>query len=197
MSVVLSHEIHCREDFALLLNWRVKYVGAVEIGVDRAEFAQGFLSRWYGEDYFGVDDYAPYPEMPWNREADFHMAVTRLERHARRAKLLRCTSEQAAKALEGYGRREFDFVYVDGAHDYDSVIRDIATWWPRVREGGIFAGHDYDDEHKGVRDAVDHFASEGGLTVYLTHERALASWYCYKGGIPGPDWKRLPERHEP
>ncbi len=44
------------------------------------------------------------------------------------------------------------FVFIDAAHDYDSVKRDVAAWLPKVKPGGILAGHDA--HHKPVMDAV-------------------------------------------
>jgi hypothetical protein len=37
----------------------------------------------------------------------------------------------------------FDFIYIDAAHDYDSVVEDLEAWWPKLKDGGIFSGHDY------------------------------------------------------
>ena len=58
-----------------------------------------------------------------------------------------------------------DFVYIDGAHDLDSVRADIAAWAPKVRPGGFIGGHDYhsnagSDFH--VQTAVDEFFAAGG-----------------------------------
>ena len=36
-----------------------------------------------------------------------------------------------------------DFVFVDGAHDYEGVRDDIRYWLPTVKPGGIIAFHDY------------------------------------------------------
>jgi predicted O-methyltransferase YrrM len=36
----------------------------------------------------------------------------------------------------------FDFVFIDADHAYDSVKRDIICYLPKVRLGGILAGHD-------------------------------------------------------
>ncbi len=36
-----------------------------------------------------------------------------------------------------------DFVFIDAGHDYDSVKADILAWYPKIKPGGILAGHDY------------------------------------------------------
>jgi SAM-dependent methyltransferase len=62
---------------------------------------------------------------------------------------LRMTSLEAAKLYED---RSLDFVFIDAAHDYESVMSDILAWYPKVKVGGKLGGHDYD---KGpVRGAV-------------------------------------------
>ena len=35
-------------------------------------------------------------------------------------------------------------VFIDAEHTYEACKKDIETWWPLLREGGIIAGHDYD-----------------------------------------------------
>jgi predicted O-methyltransferase YrrM len=35
-----------------------------------------------------------------------------------------------------------DLVFIDAAHDYDSVYQDIKYWLPKVKEGRFLAGHD-------------------------------------------------------
>ena len=47
---------------------------------------------------------------------------------------------------------ELNFVFIDAAHDYDSVTKDIKAWLPKVTPGGVIAGHDI--KHPPVRQAV-------------------------------------------
>lgn len=47
--------------------------------------------------------------------------------------------EAAAKVRDG----SLDFVYIDANHDFEHVVADLAAWSPKVRSGGIVAGHDY------------------------------------------------------
>ena len=50
---------------------------------------------------------------------------------------------QSWDAAEKYVDGSLDFVYIDADHHYDAVKRDIAAWLPKVRSGGIIAGHDF------------------------------------------------------
>jgi len=47
------------------------------------------------------------------------------------------------EAVKLYDDHSLDFVFIDAAHDYDNVRKDILAWKPKVKPGGILAGHDY------------------------------------------------------
>lgn len=54
-----------------------------------------------------------------------------------------------------YKDNSLDFVFIDAAHDYESVKKDINAWFPKVKDGGTIAGHDYawcDDVKKAVHE---------------------------------------------
>lgn len=54
---------------------------------------------------------------------------------------IRMTSIAASKMYED---ESLDFVFIDASHDYQNVKNDILSWYPKVKIGGILAGHDYD-----------------------------------------------------
>ena len=39
--------------------------------------------------------------------------------------------------------QSLDFIFVDARHDFCAVLQDLTTYWPKLKPGGIFAGHDY------------------------------------------------------
>ena len=63
-----------------------------------------------------------------------------------------------------YQDNSVDFVFIDGDHRYEMVLKDIESWFPKVKIGGIIAGHDY-AWSKDVRRAVHEYFG-GGFARY-------------------------------
>jgi SAM-dependent methyltransferase len=53
---------------------------------------------------------------------------------------LKLSSESASKK---FGDKSLDFVFLDASHEYEDVKNDIKNWLPKIKSGGILAGHDY------------------------------------------------------
>lgn len=74
---------------------------------------------------------------------------------------LHITSEQASKKFKD---NSLKFVFLDGSHEYEDVKKDIQNWLPKVKVGGILAGHDYyvngHDWFPGVKRAVNEELSD-------------------------------------
>lgn len=85
----------------------------------------------------------------------------------------RATSEQYYNANKN---RRYDFVFLDGAHDYYTVMFELEHFWPMLNDGGILGGHDYLNTGSDVKKAVDEFARKHGLKVELNY----ISFYIYK-----------------
>ncbi len=54
-----------------------------------------------------------------------------------------------------FENRSLDFVFLDADHVKARIESDIKAWLPKIKNGGILAGHDYCEEHPGVIQAVD------------------------------------------
>jgi hypothetical protein len=60
----------------------------------------------------------------------------------------------SAKSAEGFPDGYFDLVYIDACHEEEWALGDIKAWLPKVKPGGIIAGHDYHQDYLGVIRAV-------------------------------------------
>lgn len=74
------------------------------------------------------------------------------------------------EALKLYDDNTLDFVFIDAAHDYESVCKDIQGWLPKIRPGGLLAGHDWDcDEvRQAVKDTLKTGFSGIGENVWIS-----------------------------
>tara|TARA_B100001287_G_scaffold194599_1_gene164618 strand:+ start:3400 stop:4134 length:735 start_codon:yes stop_codon:yes gene_type:complete len=73
---------------------------------------------------------------------------------------------------------DFDFVYIDGGHDYNQVIRDITLYNRKLKHSGVMAGNDYQllhGKHSGVTKAVDEFYDKENITRFVD-----SSWWTVK-----------------
>lgn len=158
--------------FPFLIDKRGYRVG-IEVGVDHGMFSEVLLRRSGLEVLYSVDSWANEVGL-----ARVNEVAERLRRFGPRSRIRQCTSaEFAASMIPG----QADFVYLDADHSYESVVEDIAMYWPIVRSGGCLAGHDYGERrHKrGVLNAVNEFVAREGLALHLTTEDCV-SWYVFK-----------------
>lgn len=163
---------------------------ACEVGVFTGKFSEYILKNWNGKKIYLVD--------PWEHQKDIHQDASNVsdEEHLQayhecqrimrgyikedRAEILREYSVEAAKKFDN---EYFDFVYIDARHDYRSVFNDISAWYPKVKTGGIIAGHDYfyRNSRRNLVEtlhAVKDFFRERH-DIYNTEEN-LPSWYVEK-----------------
>ena len=58
---------------------------------------------------------------------------------------------------------EYDIAFIDGAHEYEPVKRDIERCLDVLKPGGVLAFHDYNHpSHPGVKQAIDELLIDGG-----------------------------------
>jgi hypothetical protein len=65
----------------------------------------------------------------------------------------------------------FDFIYLDGDHTYETVSKELELYWPKVKQGGVFGGHDFqlctiNSQKNGVLPAVVKFIQKHNLKLY-------------------------------
>jgi hypothetical protein len=179
----------------------------VEIGVFKGQFSKEVLSRWGGTLYM-VDVWRPlgkeYEDCA-NHSAHidaYAETMDSIRGLEERGIMIRSNSREASAI---FSDNSLDFIYIDANHAYEFVKEDINCWFPKLKNGGFFAGHDYlpidwyqdpffhsNGKDKsiysengdyfgifGVNPAVDEFCSELGYSPNITSEW-FGTWWIIK-----------------
>jgi hypothetical protein len=135
-----------RKEFPSLLKSMGLTNKGVEVGSFKGDFAKEILEQWPGILYL-VDPWREMKEEEYDDISNmkhqgkvYEKTFENLTGFEERALMMRMTSDQAA---ELFPDRSLDFVYIDANHTYEHVKNDIMLWYPKVKIGGILAGHDF------------------------------------------------------
>jgi predicted O-methyltransferase YrrM len=149
----------------------------LEIGCDIGDTTQFLLDINPTLNLTGVDPYVNY--IDWNgnnlneREVVYERFMNRIGGYSNRFTLLRNYSDDAAPEVK---EEHYDLVFIDGLHEYDQLTKDCANYYSKLKDGGIFAGHDY-NAIEGVRRAADEFAAKVNREIHFTE---CDVWYWIK-----------------
>ncbi len=145
-------------------------VGA-EIGVWEGQFARTICDTT-GAFLYAVDPWAvqgDYIEVK-NNKARLDKAFVRTQNALSPYphQMVRATSIEAAKKIAD---ESLDFCYLDGNHMKPHVLADIAAWMPKVKSGGVLAGHDCKEfptkPFIQVLDAVTSYTKADGIAPWF------------------------------
>lgn len=168
-------KLESRQDFARLINERGYKVG-LEVGVRTALYSKYILLNSNLEKMYGIDPYTPNIQLfPSTGDCEdmYKKALAHMQEFGDRYELIRGYSPEAANLFKD---DFFDFIYIDGLHDGMSVNYDVRAWWPKLKTGGIIAGHDYMiNLYPGLVESVNKFAEEKGQLVLVTGSGT--DWY--------------------
>jgi predicted O-methyltransferase YrrM len=161
-----------REDLAGFMFVRTGVELGVAAGHYSAEIAEHVTMLW------SIDRWSDH-----HGTAEYLRAVKRLDRS--NVRVVRATFEEA---LALFPDGSLDFVYIDGyAHTGQEGGKTLEQWWPKLRSGGTFAGHDYHPRWQLTVDAVDAFMQARELDFWITQEvpdeelrTGFPSWWCIK-----------------
>ena len=121
----------------------LRFHTGAEIGVAEGIFSEILCKAVPGLRLYCIDPwqaYSTYEDYKEQEKLDkfFFDAQERLRSYD--CVFMRTFSTAAAKA---FSDNSLDFVYIDGNHAFEYVVADLAAWIPKVRPGGIIAGHDF------------------------------------------------------
>jgi len=102
-------------------------------------------------EYYAVDHFLGSNEH--SKEIDYYgITLNNLRPIIENVKIIKNDSLSESK---NYDDEFFDIIYIDASHEYESVKKDILSWLPKVKIGGIICGDDYTPGWPGVIQAVN------------------------------------------
>lgn len=171
-----TYEVVSGKGIPALLDKEKDLVG-LEIGCDIGETAEFMLMEVPNLTLHVVDPYTDYVD--WNsnflhqRATMFEDVKSRFAPYGNRFVMHRNYSDNAVSDFED---NSLDYIFIDGLHTYEQVLLDCKNYYSKVKEGGVFSGHDY-NAIPGVRQAVQEFAASVNKTILETSQDV---WYWIK-----------------
>lgn len=150
----------------------------IEIGSYKGQYAKILLDNWQGHLYM-VDVWRKMDESEYvdasnqeNPSKIISEVFENLKEYENRTTLIR-TDSHLAKNL--FPDEFFDFIYIDANHRCEYVKNDLIDWYPKLKVGGIFAGHDY------ISDYSEEFSDENGDVHVWIHNNNTPEISEYAG----------------
>lgn len=178
-----------RNDFGKLFNQLNLLGKGAEIGVQTGGYSQILRNTWNGKELYLIDrwkynpDYKDIANVSDERQMELYLSVVKKFANDHSVHIIRKDSVEASKQFpDAY----FDWIYLDADLSYEGCTNDLEAWYPKLKEGGVLAGHDYvDGEFRegsfGVKSAVERFTKNLDIELFTTNEH-LKSWYFIKPG---------------
>jgi predicted O-methyltransferase YrrM len=146
----------------------------IELGVAAGKSAQAFLLANSELTYTGIDRWSDHHDAKEMQEAK-----DRLQEFGVRAVLIQSTFSEAATLIAD---ESVDCIYIDGyAHTGQDSGRTLREWFPKLRVGGIFSGHDYSKRYPLTKREVNKFVADVGASLnVITEPEGYDSWWFIK-----------------
>lgn len=101
-------------------------------------------------DSFMKEDGSSFEQKDYDELYEF--TKNRLSKFTERISFIR---EESINAVNSFKDNSIDIIFIDAEHSYNGVKNDIKNWLPKIKKGGILAGHDYNHPNfPGVKNAV-------------------------------------------
>ena len=148
----------------------------IEIGTAEGITTEYLLSSISDLKLYGIDPYTDYidwddrqPDQIGNKE----QFLAKTEMYSDRFIHIKKSSNDVVDMFED---ESVDFIFIDGDHSYNQVLKDCINYWPKVKIGGILIGHDF-SKIEDVNKAVNDFA---GQIKYEISNARQDLWYIVK-----------------
>jgi len=170
-----------------LLKDRKNLVGA-EIGIGAGGNTKMNLENLNIKKLYLIDSWIKYPDYVEELKNTDNYALKTVTNGQKLAEInlkpwnekLVWINEKSSIAFNNIKDNELDFVYLDGNHNYKYVLEDITLYWPKLKNGGFMAGHDFIPRFPGVIQAVGEVFGMDYETACSNDRKYNVDWWTWK-----------------
>ncbi|MDD3415219.1 MAG: class I SAM-dependent methyltransferase [Lachnospiraceae bacterium] len=146
-----------------------------EIGVAFGGFSKKILEFMKPAVFYAIDMYDEQLKGFWNKNVFEEENISHYDWYRREFEsyinegTMKMVKSISWEAMEPFPDDYFDYIYLDAAHDIDSVRKDIEAILPKIKDGGIIQFNDYtygtSNVYYGVIPMVNKMINETGSQV--------------------------------
>ena len=153
-----------------------KSLVGIELGIFQAESFCTILQTCENvEKLYGVDRWEPYYDYIKDEEdgmlvdekiSEINKFISyhnlKFSGCQSRGQFLEMSTKEASSLFEN---NFFDFIFLDAYLSYEQAKSELYDWYPKLKSGGIFCGHDW--SYDNVQQAVNEFRYENNINSYM------------------------------
>ena len=148
----------------------LRHLIGAEIGVYKGENAERILSLLNIKQLVLVDPWKEYVDVRTGISVGdssyFQNLYEEVKNKFSNNSKVRIVRDYSVNAAKMFDNEYFDFVYLDGDHAYEEVLKDLEAWYPKLKKFGVMCGDDYGHPSGlGVIKAVYEFAYKHKVIV--------------------------------
>jgi hypothetical protein len=87
-----------------------------------------------------------------------------------------------SQAVDRFPDASLDFIYLDGNHTYEYVLRDLYGWFPKLSKGGLFVCNDFYESSTAAKQNL------GVIPAFITFAKRHSA---YPIALTSSDWSDL------
>jgi hypothetical protein len=182
---------NCQSDVQALIH-AIGFLGPDIVGVELGVFeGSSFMTLLHNcpniKTLHGVDSYQAYDDYiknPYDGEIALRIDQPRAEitrsisfirqKYSGMTHKIVFHEEDTLEACKKFEDESIDFIFMDSYLSYEQAKKELIVWYPKMKKGGLFAGHDWDCP--AVQKAVNEFRIENKISSGMTTYNDTWSW---------------------
>ena len=117
----------------------------IEIGSYMGESTMMFASTGLFSTIYSIDPLEGYEEFNEMHNYSWEFVRDEFTKNTKYFDSIVHLQDFSYNVIDKFENDSIDFIYIDGSHGVEDVKRDLNLYLPKLKSGGILAGHDYNE----------------------------------------------------